>query len=223
MLLLTFTKNKWKFCKEIDAKAKVKDLWSTCDFWKSFKGMECPPPPLLSIKTVSVGICARIIRPTVRLSKRGFVSINQLLLGCQIKYRRARQRIVQIYISVVFPVISRLLGSRAHNSGRDWMENIFYLNGNLENGAFQPNVFDCKRFQRAMSRRIYRIYEEHSLCLFSVFSVALYCKIKQQTPKDQISWVCIWKFKTTSNFPESLCGQCGRLNVRNGGKFKCIE
>ena len=50
-------------------------------------------PPLLSIKTVSVGICARIIRPTVRLSKRGFVSISQLLLGCQIKYRRARQRI----------------------------------------------------------------------------------------------------------------------------------
>ena len=50
-------------------------------------------PPPLSIKTVSVGICARIIRPTVRLSKRGFVSINQLLLGCQIKYRRARQRI----------------------------------------------------------------------------------------------------------------------------------
>ena len=154
------------------------------------------------------------------------ICINQSIvtwLSNKIQARVKELGIVQIYISVVFPVISRLLGSRAHNSGRDWMENIFYLNGNLENGAFQPNVFDCKRFQRAMSRRIYKIYEEHSLCLFSVFSVALYCKIKQQTPKDQISWVCIWKFKTTSNFPESLCGQCGRLNVRNGGKFKCIE
>ena len=56
-------------------------------------------------------------------------------------------------------------GSTPAKQLKPWLDpngtNIFYLNGNLENGTFQPNVFDCKRFQRAMSRRIYRIYEEH--------------------------------------------------------------
>ena len=59
------------------------------------------------------------ISPIVQLSKRGFVSINQSLGGCQIKYRQTRVKeleIVQIYISLTFPVISPLLGRVPHRA-----------------------------------------------------------------------------------------------------------
>ena len=123
--------------------------------WKWFKGTEwlAPSLPLYQNCHCWNPSTPRIITPIVQLSKRGFVSINQSLQGCQIKYRLgASQRIGEL-CKYIFPVISPLLGRVArrrhfHNSVRDWMENIFYLNGNVENVAFQPNVFDCKRLQR---------------------------------------------------------------------------
>ena len=82
-----------------------------CDFLsisKRFKRTEWLAP--YCVKTVTVGICVRIISAIVPTFKKR-ICINQSVIGvgCQIKYRRV-QRIVQIYISSVFPVISRLLG-----------------------------------------------------------------------------------------------------------------
>ena len=119
-----------------------------CDFLsisKRFKRTEWLAP--YCVKTVTVGIRVRIISAIVPTFKKR-ICINQSVIGagCQIKYRRV-QRIVQIYISSVFPVISRLLGrvlvrptppfsqfQPRFNAGRG--RNIFYLNGNAENGAF---------------------------------------------------------------------------------------
>ena len=91
------------------------------------------------------------------------------------------------------------------------MENIFYLNGNVENVAFQPIVFDCKRLELAgftenitLSLSVSFLYDPH---LYSLHVNAkaemsnLYSKLQNQI-----------------KYPESLSGQCGgRLNVRNGG------
>ena len=82
-----------------------------CDFLsisKRFKRTEWLAP--YCVKTVTVGIRVRIISAIVPTFKKR-ICINQSVIGvgCQIKYRRV-QRIVQIYISSVFPVISRLLG-----------------------------------------------------------------------------------------------------------------
>ena len=93
MLSLPSPKTNGNFAKKQMQKLKSRICDPHVIFGNHSKEWNANQPPLLSIKTVSVGICARIIRPTVRLSKRGFVSISQLLLGCQIKYRRARQRI----------------------------------------------------------------------------------------------------------------------------------
>ena len=82
-----------------------------CDFLsisKRFKRTEWLAP--YCVKTVTVGIRVRIISAIVPTFKKR-ICIHQSVIGvgCQIKYRRV-QRIVQIYISSVFPVISRLLG-----------------------------------------------------------------------------------------------------------------
>ena len=139
------------------------------------------------------------ISPIVQLPKRGFVSINQSLGGCQIKYRQTRVKeleIVQIYISLTFPVISPLLGRvphrhHFHNSARDWMENIFYLNGNVENVAFQPIVFDCKRLELAGFTENITL----SLSVFSMIRIYILC-ISMPKQKCQIY---IQNYKTKSN------------------------
>ena len=53
------------------------------------------------------------------------------------------------------------------------MENIFYLNGNVENVAFQPIVFDCKRLELAgftenitHSVSLLRIYIYVYICIY---------------------------------------------------------
>ena len=139
-----------------------------CDFLsisKRFKRTEWLAP--YCVKTVTVGIRVRIISAIVPTFKKR-ICINQSVIGvgCQIKCRRV-QRIVQIYISSVFPVISRLLGRvlvrptppfsqfqpRFNGRGR----NIFYLNRNAENGAFSTEcVWLQTAGKRALPFRIYR-------------------------------------------------------------------
>ena len=102
----------------------------------------------------------RIISAIVPTFKKR-ICINQSVIGvgCQIKYRRV-QRIVQIYISSVFPVISRLLGrvlvrptppfSQFQPRFNGWAGKYFLFEWKRRKRRFfQLNVFDCKRQESA--------------------------------------------------------------------------
>ena len=102
----------------------------------------------------------RIISAIVPTFKKR-ICIHQSVIGvgCQIKYRRV-QRIVQIYISSVFPVISRLLGRVLVRPTPPFSQFQPRFNGEAEKyflfewkrrkrRFFQLNVFDCKRQESA--------------------------------------------------------------------------
>ena len=68
------------------------------------------------------------------------------------------------------------------------MENIFYLNGNVENVAFQPIVFDCKRLELAgFTENI-----THSVSLLHIYILCI-SMLKQKCQ------IYIQNYKTKSN------------------------
>ena len=95
------------------------------------------------------------------------------------------------------------------------MENIFYLNGNSENVAFQP-IWLQTVTTRAASQDLQTILLSLSL-FYDPHLYSLHINAKKVYPKSK-NVKCIFKTKTKSEYTESLSGQCGgRLNVRNEG------
>ena len=150
----------------------VSDGWFGNDSKERNGSLPSRPP---SIKTVTVGIHPRIISPIVQLSKRGFVSINQSLRGCcQIKYRRESKN--WELCKYIFPVISRLLGSRAppppFSQFRPRLNGKYFLfEWKCRKRRFSA---ECIWLQTVTTRVLpHRIYRKH-ISVFSLRNLHLY-------------------------------------------------
>ena len=153
------------------------------------------------------------------------ICINQSViagLSNKIQARVKELGIVQIYISVVFPVISRLLGSRAppppFSQFRPRLNGKYFLfEWKCRKRRFSA---ECIWLQTVATRAGFTENVSPFVSFLSQKSAFIF--FADLVKEKYIHKAEMSKVKTKSKYPEFLSGQFGgRLNVRIGGKFKC--